>query len=166
MADLAAAEAIANNDRAPKTIAGYKSKLKKINDYALAKAEEGEVDWEYGADVMNNPPLPDGFVKMFMGSQAQLNDKGSVAVASTVRGYVSALKWWYSTKSVFLSAELNLWLSRFNKGHKRKIAELKQNGEMDQHEGKVGFSFTAYVYMATRLLKVCYQQPLVLQTDP
>ena len=153
MAALAAAEAVANNDRAPKTINGYNSKLNKIREWVREMTEEGADDWEWDEDVMSNPPLPDNLVKAFMGKQSQPKDDGSVNVSSTVRGFVSALKWWYSTESVFMSDELNQWLSRFNKGHKRKIAELKQNGEMDQHEGKVGFSFTAYVYMASRLLK-------------
>ncbi|KAI2509461.1 hypothetical protein MHU86_4962 [Fragilaria crotonensis] len=47
-----------------------------------------------------------------------------------------------------VSADLDTFLARFNKGHKRKIANLKADGTMDQHEGKVGYSFTAFVFLA------------------
>jgi hypothetical protein len=52
-----------------------------------------------------------------------------------------------------VTEELEKWLARFNQGHKRIIAAKKQNGDMQQHEGKIGFSMTAYVFLAERFLK-------------
>lgn len=52
-----------------------------------------------------------------------------------------------------MSPELNIFLTCFNKGHKRKIAELKKDGAMDQHKGKVGFSFGAFVFLAKVFLE-------------
>lgn len=54
MAALAAAEAVANNDRVAKTITGYKSKLKKMRDFARLMAEE-DADWKWQENVIENP---------------------------------------------------------------------------------------------------------------
>lgn len=67
---------------------------------------------------------------------------------------MSALKWLgYSTHKppIEVSPELNFSWTCFNKGHKRKITELKKDGAMDQHKGKVGFSFGAFVFLANKV---------------
>ena len=66
---------------------------------------------------------------------SELKTTGGVRTASTMRSYVSAIKWWYNTAGIHISEVLDIWLSRFNKGHKRTIADMKQSGQMDQHEG-------------------------------
>ncbi|KAI2500692.1 hypothetical protein MHU86_13775 [Fragilaria crotonensis] len=138
-----AAEATANNDRHPETIKSYQGIIKRMKDFAQQNENWGE-------GIFDDPPLPDEFIKEFMGMQSQQKDDGSVRTASTLRKNVSALKWWYSTQEpvVRVSADLDTFLARFNKGHKRKIANLKADGTMDQHEGKVGYSFTAFVFLA------------------
>ena len=148
-ANLVAAEATANNDRHPETIKGYKRIVKKMTEFA--RVQEG---WEEG--IFDDPPLPDEFVKEFMGLQwSQQKDDGSVRTPSTLRKNVSALKWWYSTQEppVQASADLDIFLTRFNKGHKRKIAGLKAEGTMEQHEGKIGYSFGAFVFLAKVFLE-------------
>jgi hypothetical protein len=146
--NLVAAEATANNDRHPNTIKGYTRIINKMKEFA--RVQEG---WDEG--MFDYPPLPDEFFKEFMGMQSQLKDDGSVKTAATLRKNVSALKWWYSTQKppVEVSHELNIFLMRFNKGHKRKIAELKEDGAMDQHEGKVGFSYGAFLFLAKVFLE-------------
>ena len=111
--NLVAAEATANNDRHPNTIKGYKRIINTMKEFA--RVQEG---WDEG--IFDNPPLPDEFFKEFMGMQSQLKDDGSVKTAATLRKNVSALKWWYSTQKppVDVSPELNIFLTRFNKGHK------------------------------------------------
>ena len=59
-ANLVAAEATANYDRHPETIKGYKRIVKKMTEFA--RVQEG---WEEG--IFDDPPLPDEFVKEFMG---------------------------------------------------------------------------------------------------
>ena len=148
-ANLEAAEATANNDRHPDTIKGYNRLIKKMKEFA--QVQEG---WDEG--IFDNPPLPDEFFKEFMGKQSQpKDDRGSVRTAATLRKNVSALKWWYSTQEppVEVSPELDIFLTRFNKGHKRKIAELKDDGAMDQHEGKVGYSFGVFVFLSKVFLE-------------
>ena len=144
--DLAAADDVANNDRANSTKRGYESKIRKMQTYAqLHVGEYGEVFSQY--------PLPVDFVKAFMG-YAQVNPTTQKKrSASYVRGFISALKWSYSNEAIEIQPELDIWLTRFNKGHKRAIASAKQAGEMDQQEGKLGFSMTAYVYLANVFLK-------------
>jgi hypothetical protein len=52
-----------------------------------------------------------------------------------------------------MSAKLDIFLKRFKKGHKRKIADLKAVGTIDQHKGKIGYSFGAFVFFAKVLLE-------------
>ncbi|KAI2500775.1 hypothetical protein MHU86_13699 [Fragilaria crotonensis] len=146
--NLEAAEATANNDRHPETIKGYKRIIKKMTEFA--RVQEG---WDEA--IFDDPPLPDEFVMEFMGMQSQPKDDGSVRTGSTLRKNVSSLKWWYNSQTppVHMSAELDIFLKRFNKGHKRKIADLKAEGTMDQHEGKIGYSFGAFVFLAKVFLE-------------
>ena len=116
-ANLGAAESTANNDRHPNTVKGYKSIIKQMEKFA--RVQEG---WDEG--IFDDPPLPDEFVKEFMGMQSQpKDDGGSVRTASTLKKKVSALKWWYSTHvpPVEVSPELNIFLSRFNKGTRGRL---------------------------------------------
>jgi hypothetical protein len=122
-------QATASNDRHLSTIKGYKSIMKKMTEFA--RVQKG---WD--EDIFDDPPFPNEFVKEFMGMQSQPKADGSVRTVSTLRKNVLALKWWYSTQKplVEVSAELKVFLMRFNKGHKRKVADLKELGAMDQHE--------------------------------
>jgi hypothetical protein len=125
---LLAAEAVANNDRNKTTVASYKRTIANMRKYA-----EDSIDWS--GSIFNQPPLPDNFIKAYLGQMSELKTTGGVRTASTMRSYVSAIKWWYNTAGIRISEELDIWLSRFNKGHKRTIADMKQSGQMDQHEG-------------------------------
>ncbi|KAI2495201.1 hypothetical protein MHU86_19340 [Fragilaria crotonensis] len=97
-----AAEATANNDRHPETIKSYQGIIKRMKDFAQQNENWGE-------GIFDDPPLPDEFIKEFMGMQSQQKDDGSVRTASTLRKNVSALKWWYSTQEpvVRVSADLD-----------------------------------------------------------
>lgn len=145
-----AAEATANNDRHPETIKGYQGRINSMRRYAQQQG-----NWD--ESIFDNPPLPDEFIKEFMGFQSQANDDGSIKTASTIRKNVSALRWWYSTQDppITVSKELDGFLTRFNRGHKRRIANLKSTGVMDQHEGKVGYSFTTFVFLAKLFMQKC-----------
>jgi hypothetical protein len=145
-----AAETTANNDRHPETIKGYNGRIQSMRKYA----RQQDV-WDEG--IFDHPPLPDEFIKEFMGFQSQPKEDGSIKTASTIRKNVSALKWWYSAQDppVRVSTELDGFLTRFNRGHKRRIANLKSTGIMDQHEGKVGYSFTTFVFLAKLFLQTC-----------
>jgi hypothetical protein len=80
------------NYRHPETIKGYTRIIKKMTEFA--RVQEG---WDEA--IFDHPPLPDEFVKEFMGLQSQPKDDGSVRTGSTLRKNVSSLKWWYSTQA-------------------------------------------------------------------
>jgi hypothetical protein len=141
------AEATANNDRAVSTINGYNLNIKRMRHYA------GE-NKQWGDAIFDTLPLPYDFVIEYLGNISAAKETGKVITASTVGKCVSSLKWLYSMQQpvVKVSDDLECFLKRFKKGHKRTVADLKQEGVMDQHEGKVGFSFTIYTYLAMLFL--------------
>jgi hypothetical protein len=49
--------------------------------------------------IFDEPPLPDDFIKEFLGYQVQPNADGGVRTSPTIRGFLSAIKWWYNTLS-------------------------------------------------------------------
>lgn len=75
-ANLEAAEATANNDRHPETIKGYKRIIKKMTEFARVQEAWDEA-------IFDDPPLPDEFVKEFMGMQSQPKDDGSRMMAQS-----------------------------------------------------------------------------------
>ena len=107
---LEAANNVVNNDRHRDTIKGYRSKIAQMRKYA-----RDSDDWDED-DIFDNPPLPEDFLKIFLGKLIQPKENGTVRTASTMRSYVSAIKWWYSTLegNVEISTDLQNWLTQFN----------------------------------------------------
>jgi len=71
-----------------------------------------------------------------------------------ISGYASAIKFHvHSIKKQKLRQDAYEELSAVLGGYKRKVADLKQNGEMRLGEGKCGLSFDAYKYLATLAIK-------------
>ena len=100
---LAAADDVVNNDRHPKTIEGYRRRIGQMRKFA----RESNV-WDEA--IFDEASLPDDFVKEFLALQVQPYDNGSVRTASTIRGHISAIKWWYSNNNAILSDEMEAWL--------------------------------------------------------
>lgn len=65
-----------------------------------------------------------------------------------VGAYRSALKFYYKKLEVSFPTNIDNFVSQFLGGYKRKIAELKQSGEMDITEGKMAITFDGYRYLA------------------
>ena len=108
---LAAANNVVNNGRhRDNTIKGYRSRITEMRKYA-----SDSDDWDED-DIFDNPPLPDDFLKIFLGKLVQPKENGTVRTASIIRSYVSAIKWWYSTLegNVEISTDLQNWLTQFN----------------------------------------------------
>ena len=106
---LAAANDVVSNDRHPDTIKGYERKIKQMRVFAREST-----DWS--EEIFDDPPSPDYFLKQFLGKQVQPIDGGSIRTSSTIRGHISAIKWWYSTlEDVMVNDDIESWFARFNK---------------------------------------------------
>jgi|APCry1669189241_1035207.scaffolds.fasta_scaffold169754_1 hypothetical protein len=90
---LAEADAVANNDRHPTTVRNYRRIITRLRAFARDSNDWGEGIFDY-------PPLPDDFVKSFLAKMVQPREDNSVRTSSSIRSYISALKWWYSTLNV------------------------------------------------------------------
>jgi len=65
-----------------------------------------------------------------------------------VSGYKSAIVYGYDKARVSLKASTIKMFKEFFAGYRRKIGQLKQNGEMKLKEGKDALSFTGYRFMS------------------
>ena len=95
-----------------------------------------------------------GYICRKRGANGQHLDPIQYHSFSYVSGYRSAIKDYYNSKGISFSADVDLMLSDFLGGYARKIADLKQSGEMSLVEGKRPISFAGYKYLAER----CFEQ--------
>lgn len=94
-------------------------------------------------------PVKRDEIKSFFGA---LTDTDPPLSVSTVKGYKSALVWYYKEHGMVLDPETNQQLQTLMKGYKRKVATLKLDGKMAVFEGKHHLSFQAYCVLAKHLL--------------
>jgi hypothetical protein len=93
-------------------------------------AGEGGAEEESDEDEPHPPnPIEDIF------------DRVTIAV-STLQGYKSALKNFYSQHKVLFEKDLDKQLDEVIKGYKRLITQKKAAGVMDANEGKLPFSYS------------------------
>lgn len=69
-----------------------------------------------------------------------------------VSGYKSAIKDYYSTNNVKISADSERMMEHFFKGYNRKIAQMKQDGCMPLIEGKQPMSYNGYKFLASKAM--------------
>lgn len=65
-----------------------------------------------------------------------------------VSGFRSALKWYCTSTNQNMETQAHRKLIQVLAGYKRKVANLKQNGDMPLGEGKSAMNFSAYKYLA------------------
>lgn len=93
-------------------------------------------------------PLDRNHVLNFFASLVEIQNKA----VSTVRGYKSAIVWYYKEQEQLLSVELDTAMENFLSDYKRKVSDLKLKGEMAVFEGKHHLTFRGYVLLAEKLL--------------
>ena len=71
---------------------------------------------------------------------------------SRVNAYRSAIVDLYKTKLIIMDEETKLKLSEYGSGYKRKVAQLKEDGELPMMEGKIAMSTTGYNFLAEMAL--------------
>lgn len=103
---------------------------------------------------------PDILTEFFGYISIKRTRNGAAVVPTThqtyehVSGYASAIKFHVHTvRKQKLKQECYEEMAALLGGYKRKVADLKQNGEMRLGEGKCGLSFDAYKFLATLAIK-------------
>lgn len=96
-------------------------------------------------------PLASREILSFFGWYITSNNNNGKAF-STVRGYKSALVWYYKQQNRIIDESLNLELENFLAGYKRKVSQLKLDGQMAVFEGKHHLNFDGYLLIANKLL--------------
>eukprot|EP01032_Pedospumella_encystans_P016315 gene16315-18618_t len=79
-----------------------------------------------------------------------------------VSGYKSAIKFEFKNRRVPVPEETDLILSDLFGGYKRKVAELKQNGELPVGEGKQPITFEGVRFLAKEAMKQTHDYPLAI----
>ncbi|KAF0737562.1 hypothetical protein Ae201684_006717 [Aphanomyces euteiches] len=72
---------------------------------------------------------------------------------STINGYRNAIKFLYKERNLIASKEVDETLSDFTKGYKKRVAQLKEEGEIAMVEGKTPMSKEGYVYLGEKAVR-------------
>jgi hypothetical protein len=84
-------------------------------------------------------PVTYSNLESFIGNIGKKRADGTCKTGSCIQGYASALKWYYGLKKFKMQDDYAALSSDFYKGHKRKVAALRQSEIMKQSEGKGSF---------------------------
>ena len=87
----------------------------------------------------------------FFGWLIDIKHKEKPAAFSTVRGYKSALVWFYKEKKAILLPETDQGIETLLNGYKRKVADFKLAGKMPVFEGKHHLTYEGYCKLALAL---------------
>ena len=82
------------------------------------------------------------------------DEEQAVKAVSTLGGYRSAVVFLYKERNIKMQEDLNVGLSNFMQGYKRKVGELKQNGLMSITEGRQPLAFSGYRLLALKFLQL------------
>jgi hypothetical protein len=73
-----------------------------------------------------------------------LDATGRLRIASTVFGYINAVKFAHSEKNIKLSQSVEMLIKKYIESYKRRITKLRMTGVMSSQEGKLHFSLNLY----------------------
>jgi hypothetical protein len=103
-------------------------------------------------DIKLRLPLPRDVLEAFFGDLSMAQD-GKLKAFTTITGYKSAISDYYKEHgNLVMDASTERWMSQFMAGYKRRVAQAKQDGEMDIMEGKAPLPKNAYRQLALRAL--------------
>jgi hypothetical protein len=120
----------------PKTRDDYVRKIDRMRAFA-----RDSISWD--EDIFENAPLPDNFVKEFIGKIRSL---------SVIHSYINALKWWYGTlENVEISQDLEEWLISLSH-HEHEIAVFEGYANLElvaEAFGKHSMRVASVSYMSS-----------------
>ena len=83
----------------------------------------------------------------------QRNCNGKLVATSTMTGIGSAINDMYRSRGLQISEQIKAKLNQFMAGHRRMVADAKQQGQLPMFEGKRPLSHTGYLNLAKYALK-------------
>ena len=163
MEGRAAAEQIQNGRVLKGTRHLYNLRLKKMVEYFRANIpealdEDGKIRvpiqtehcLEFFGSIYQIPNQRDGIE----GEEQGEHEEQAIRAVSTLGGYRSAVVFLYKEHSMKIQTTLDVGLSNFMQGYKRKVGELKQGGYMNITEGRQPLAFSGYRLLASKFLKM------------
>jgi hypothetical protein len=140
--NLSAADALISGRIVLRTKQQYQSKIKSITRF-------------YNDHLRNefSVPVERDDILAFFGWLIEDKHKDEPLAISSVKGYKSALKWWYKEHRLIIDAAVDQELDTLLKGYQRRVSELKLEGKMPVFQGKYHLSFEGYRTVATLLFK-------------
>ena len=99
-------------------------------------------------------PLQSTHIKAFFGHLSHTTDPKKTRRFQAIRGYKSALIWYFKEINQHVDADFDQELEKFLAGYRRHIADLKLDSVIPLIEGKSHLSFTGYQTLANQLLKL------------
>ena len=161
ISNLELSNEIRDKNLAPSTKARYKHLFKHFEDWIRTN----KADYCIGDDISYADIDTDTFMEFFAEKVKSSNNTRkrtitdeSVIVSEYntydhVSGYKSAILSYYEKMRIVISADTKHAFQEFFNGYKRKIGELKQDGEMTSKEGKDPLSFSGYRFIALKALE-------------
>ena len=96
-------------------------------------------------------PVDKKDIESFFGWLTEQKRKGKSPAFSTVRQYKSALKWYYKEQQLLMEPVIDQSIELLLGGYRRKVSQLKLDGEMPVFEGKYHITFDGYCLVAKAL---------------
>jgi len=90
-------------------------------------------------------PVTKQNLELFFKAMSKPKANGTVKSKSTMTGYISAIKWYYSEHNLEMSKECEIYLTKFSAGYKRLVAQKRSSGVMKTFEGKGPLGFSCIV---------------------
>lgn len=138
--NLSAADVLIGRRIVPRTKQQYQSKIRSIVRYY-----NDHLSCEFSV------PVERDHILAFFGWLIEDKHKDEPLAISSVKGYKSALKWWYEEHRLIIDPAVNQELDTLLKGYQRKVSELKLEGKMPVFQGKYRLTFDGYRTLASLL---------------
>ena len=145
--NLSAADALIGGRIVPRTKQQYEGRSGRMN--AIKRYYCNYTD-ELGREF--NVPVERDDILAFFGWLIEDKHHNDEPLAiSSVKGYKSALKWYYKEHRLIIAPEVNQELDTLLKGYQRRVSELRLDGKMPVFEGKYQLPFEGYCTLASLL---------------
>lgn len=146
--------AIRSGKKCDSTKEQYKRKQKHFHDWVQNKrpALLNSTTWLRNVDTDTMEDFM-GHICQKRGRNGEYLEPAKFQSYDHVNGYKSAILDLYERQNVKPSTEIREMFTDFAQGYKRKIAILKQNGQIKITEGKAPLSFEGYIYLARKAVE-------------
>lgn len=149
-------DSIISHRLAPNTLRQYEKKVRVFLSWIAGNYPDFIVGDELNFSLITSSILKEffGFICQKRNNITRVSSDG-IAYQSYqhVSGFKSAIKNFYRCCGVTFDEEADKMLKDFFDGYERKIADLKQKGEISTMEGKQPLTFAGYMFLANKALR-------------